>query len=131
MSNQQMGLNIDIKNTKSIVSEDGNQVFAEGVILRRVSKFISGTSEDGVIPIPCFYDVKTGRILVELPGAKDVDRIKKLLQSTAQLEFWETHKFEEVAPFLGQLNEALKATEVKVDTKETTSTGIDSLLTDA
>jgi hypothetical protein len=61
-----MGLNIDIKNTKSIVSEDGNQVFAEGVILRRVSKFISGTSEDGVIPIPCFYDVKTGRILVDL-----------------------------------------------------------------
>jgi hypothetical protein len=66
MSNQQMGLNIDIKNTKSIVSEDGNQVFAEGVILRRVSKFISGTSEDGVIPIPCFYDVKTGSILVDL-----------------------------------------------------------------
>jgi hypothetical protein len=66
MSNQQMGLNIDIKNTKSIVSEGGNQVFAEGVILRRVSKFISGTSEDGVIPIPCFYDVKTGSILVDL-----------------------------------------------------------------
>jgi hypothetical protein len=66
MSNQQMGLNIDIKNTKAITSEDGNQVFAEGVILRRVSKFISGTSEDGVIPIPCFYDVKTGKILVDL-----------------------------------------------------------------
>jgi hypothetical protein len=66
MSNQQMGLNIDIKNTKPIISEDGNQVFAEGVILRQVSKFISGTSEDGVIPIPCFYDVKTGRILVDL-----------------------------------------------------------------
>lgn len=61
-----MGLNIDIKNTKAIVSEDGNQVFTEGVILRRVSKFISGTSEDGVIPIPCFYDVKTGKILVDL-----------------------------------------------------------------
>jgi hypothetical protein len=66
MNNQQMGLNIDIKNTKAIVSEDGNQVFTEGVILRRVSKFISGTSEDGVIPIPCFYDVKTGKILVDL-----------------------------------------------------------------
>lgn len=66
MSNQQMGLNIDIKNTKAIISEDGNQVFAEGVILRRVSKFISGTAEDGVIPIPCFYDVKTGNVLVDL-----------------------------------------------------------------
>ncbi|MFN7044996.1 MAG: protein translocase subunit SecDF, partial [Flavobacterium sp.] len=42
----------------------------------------------------------SGRILVELPGAKDVDRIKKLLQGTAQLEFWETYKIEEVGQFL-------------------------------
>jgi SecD/SecF fusion protein len=33
------------------------------------------------------------------PGAKDVDRIKKLLQSTAQLEFWETYKIEEIGNF--------------------------------
>src|SRR5690606_14576033 len=42
----------------------------------------------------------SGRILVELPGAKDVDRIKKLLQSTAQLEFWETYKVDELGSFL-------------------------------
>ena len=35
---------------------------------------------------------QTGRILAELPGAKDVERVKNLLQSTAQLEFWETFK---------------------------------------
>ncbi len=74
---------------------------------------------------------ETGRILVELPGAKDVDRIKKLLQGTAQLEFWETYKIDEVAQYLISVNEALKKTEIKQkDTKETVSKGIDSLLVD-
>ena len=63
---QQMNLNIDIKNTRPITSPEGNQVFAEGVILRKVSRFVTGTSEDGVIPIPVFYDIKTGKVLVEL-----------------------------------------------------------------
>ena len=74
---------------------------------------------------------ETGRILVELPGAKDVDRIKKLLQGTAQLEFWETYKIDEVAQYIISVNEALKKTEVKEkDIKETVSKGIDSLLVD-
>lgn len=75
----------------------------------------------------------SGRILVELPGAKDVDRIKKLLQSTAQLEFWETYKVEEIGNFLVEANEVLKKTEVAVKTEvaeETELSGIDSLLTD-
>jgi SecD/SecF fusion protein len=46
-----------------------------------------------------FKNGESGQILVELPGAKDVDRIKKLLQSTAQLEFWETYKIEEMGNF--------------------------------
>jgi hypothetical protein len=62
----QMNVNIDIKNTKAITSPEGNQVFSEGVILRKVSKFVTGTQEDGVIPVPVFYDVVTGKILVEL-----------------------------------------------------------------
>lgn len=62
---EQMKLNIDLKATQAVKSPEGNSVFAEGVILRKVSKFISGTSEDGVIPIPVFYDVKTGNILIE------------------------------------------------------------------
>jgi hypothetical protein len=61
-----MNLNIDIKNTRPITSPEGNQVFAEGVILRKVSRFLTGTQEDGVIPIPVFYDIKTGKVLVEL-----------------------------------------------------------------
>lgn len=95
------------------------------VLRKRIDKF--GVTQPNIQQLG-----ETGRILVELPGAKDVDRIKKLLQSTAQLEFWEAYKFEEVAQYIGSVNEALKATEVKVDTKETekAKTGIDSLLTD-
>ena len=63
---QQLNINIDIKNTQPVMSEDGNQVFAEGVILRKVSRFVTGTQEDGIIPVPCFYDVKTGKVLVDL-----------------------------------------------------------------
>ena len=72
----------------------------------------------------------SGRILVELPGAKDVDRIKKLLQSTAQLEFWETYKIEEVGQYLMSVDEALKKTEVAVKAAPVKTSGIDSLLTD-
>src|SRR5690606_34112770 len=71
---------------------------------------------------------ETGRILVELPGAKDIDRVKKLLQSTAQLEFWEAYKVNDLQNFLLAANETLKKTE-KVETKEVApATGIDSIL---
>jgi len=66
MSKQQLNVNIDIKNTRPITSPEGNQVFQEGVILRKVSRFVTGTSEDGVIPVPVFFDVVTGKVLVEL-----------------------------------------------------------------
>ena len=62
----QMNVNIDIKNTQPIISPDGNQVFQEGVILRKVSRFVTGTHEDGIIPVPVFFDVQTGKVLVEL-----------------------------------------------------------------
>ena len=94
---------------------------AFGVIRKRIDKF--GVTQPNIAKLG-----QTGRILVELPGAKDVDRIKKLLQSTAQLEFWETYKIEDIGPFLNDANEALKLTE-KVENKEVAKTGIDSLIT--
>jgi hypothetical protein len=63
---EQMKMNVDIKQTTPIKSEDGNQVFQEAVILRKASKFLVGTSEDAVIPIPVFIDVKTNKIVTEL-----------------------------------------------------------------
>lgn len=65
MQQEQLKVNIDLKNTQPVLSENGNHVFTEGFVLRKVSKFITGTSEDGVIPVPCFYDVRTGEILLD------------------------------------------------------------------
>ena len=53
----------------------------------------------------------SGRISVELPGAKDISRVKNLLQSTAQLEFWETFKAGDFALYFSQLDAALQAKE--------------------
>jgi len=50
----------------------------------------------------------TGRILVELPGVKDPARVKKLLQSTAELQFWNMYEGGEVLPFLVAANEKLR-----------------------
>ncbi|TVQ11501.1 MAG: protein translocase subunit SecDF [Bacteroidetes bacterium] len=50
----------------------------------------------------------SGRILVELPGIKEQDRVRRLLQGTARLEFWETYEFSELYPFFAEANERLR-----------------------
>lgn len=50
-----------------------------------------------------------GRILIELPGIKDPERVRKLLQGTAQLEFWETYQFPDLQPFFTEANTKLKS----------------------
>ncbi len=54
----------------------------------------------------------SGRILIELPGAKDVERIKDLISTTAQLEFWHVFPGQDFVNFLVQANEELKKTEI-------------------
>ena len=49
----------------------------------------------------------SGRILVELPGIKDPKRVRKLLQGTAQLEFWETYNFSELYTYFDEANSKL------------------------
>jgi hypothetical protein len=61
-----MKMNVDIKQSTPIESTDGNQIFQEAVVLRKISKFLAGTSEDAVVPIPVFIDVKTGKILIDM-----------------------------------------------------------------
>ncbi|MCL4163830.1 UNVERIFIED_CONTAM: hypothetical protein GTU68_015280, partial [Idotea baltica] len=68
----------------------------------------------------------SGRILVELPGVKDAERATKLLQSTAQLEFWDVYNRNLFGDFFTQANETLKsiakASETTIEeVKETTS----------
>ena len=97
---------------------------AFGVLRKRIDKF--GVTQPNIQKLG-----ESGRILVELPGAKDVDRIKKLLQSTAQLEFWETYKVEEIGNFLMTANEALKKTEIKTpEVKAVVKDTLSALLTD-
>ena len=47
---------------------------------------------------------QTGRILIELPGIKEPERVRKLLQGSANLEFWETYELSEILPQLAQIN---------------------------
>ncbi|MFA5713625.1 MAG: protein translocase subunit SecDF [Bacteroidales bacterium] len=53
----------------------------------------------------------TGRILVELPGVKEPARVRKLLQGTASLEFWETYENSEIYPYLTEVNTLVKEIE--------------------
>jgi SecD/SecF fusion protein len=58
---------------------------------------------------PTIQQLQTkGRILVELPGIKDENRVRKLLQGTANLEFWETYENSEVYSYLLEANKRLK-----------------------
>lgn len=60
---------------------------------------------------------QNGRIMVELPGIKEPERVRKLLQGSANLEFWETYDAPLVAPYLSQLNAALRNNTAAEDTK--------------
>ena len=64
-STTEMGMQpqIDLKKTVAVTTEAGNDIWKQGFILRRVSRFITQGSEDGILPIPVFYDGETGKIL--------------------------------------------------------------------
>lgn len=55
---------LDLGKTTSIPTESGGEIFKQGFILRKVSRFITG-GEDAVLPIPVFYDGETGKIYSE------------------------------------------------------------------
>ena len=94
MSNDQVKPILRTKIDESITS-------AFEVLRKRIDKF--GVTQPNIQRLG-----NSGRILVELPGAKDVERVKKLLQSTAQLEFWTTEKNQEFFTFLSQANQVIK-----------------------
>jgi SecD/SecF fusion protein len=79
---------------------------------------------------PNIQQLGSGRILVELPGVKEPERVRKLLQGTAKLEFWETWENKDVFDYLNSVNEALKS-ESKKDSlmatlqNDTTATATD------
>jgi hypothetical protein len=60
---QQQGLNIDFKSTTAIEGFNGGHLFGQAFVLRKVSKFVAGTDEDAMLPIPVFYDLDTKKII--------------------------------------------------------------------
>ena len=54
---------IDLKSTTSVQTESGGDIWKQGFVLRKVSRFVTNSSEDAVMPIPVFYDSETGKIL--------------------------------------------------------------------
>jgi hypothetical protein len=63
---EQPQLNLDLKNTTGIQNSEGGSVFQQGLILRKISKFLAGTPEDAIVPIPVFYDPHTFKIFAEV-----------------------------------------------------------------
>ena len=106
---------------------DESIVSAFEVLRKRIDKF--GVTQPNIQRLGT-----SGRILVELPGAKDVERVQNLLQSTAQLEFWETYKNDELITFLVEANQYLKTTNDKskavVEEEKDDASEIDDLLAD-
>ena len=119
MSDQETQVVVRRKIDESIVS-------AFEVLRKRIDKF--GVTQPNIQRLGT-----SGRILVELPGAKDVDRVQNLLQSTAQLEFWETYKNDQLVSFLVEANSLLSSKSEQVldgNAEKDISSEIDDLLAD-
>jgi hypothetical protein len=54
---------IDLKNTNEVKNSEGGSIFQQGILLRKVSRFVTGTDSDALLPIPVFYDPTTNKIL--------------------------------------------------------------------
>ena len=101
---------------------DESIISAFEVLRKRIDKF--GVTQPNIQRLGT-----SGRILIELPGAKDVDRIQNLLQSTAQLEFWETFKNEGLLDFLVSADQYLASINTEIESKSDES-DIDDLLSE-
>ena len=66
----------------------------------------------------------TGRIMLELPGVEDPERVRKLLQQTAKLEFWETYENKEIGPVLEQVNTLVRDMEAKEKASASTTSSL-------
>jgi SecD/SecF fusion protein len=92
---------------------------AENTLRARIDKF--GVTQPNIQRL-----ASSGRILIELPGVTDKSRVRKLLQGTANLEFWETYDNKEIYPLLELANTRLKeilspSDTVKLDSIATTA----------
>ena len=90
------------------------------VVERRINQF--GVAQPNIQKI-----ASTGRILVELPGVKEPERVRKLLQGTASLEFWHTYTYNEIAPYLQEVNDAERERLSSLGTEENAAEDVDTI----
>jgi len=77
MEQQQVKLNISLDKTTSITCEKcGSQAFQEGVLIRKASKFLTGTTQDAIIPIPTFCCANCGHVNDEFLPAEIKEKIE-------------------------------------------------------
>ncbi len=86
----------------SVIREEAESAIANSfnVLRNRIDRF--GVTQPNIQQLG-----NSGRILIELPGVKEPERVRKLLQGTASLEFWATYENSEIYPFLQEANETL------------------------
>ena len=86
----------------SVIKEEAESAISNSfnVLRNRIDRF--GVTQPSIQKIG-----NTGRILVELPGVKEPERVRKLLQGTASLEFWTTFDASEITPYLQEANALL------------------------
>lgn len=86
----------------SVIREEAESAIANSfnVLRNRIDHF--GVTQPNIQQLG-----NSGRILIELPGVKEPERVRKLLQGTASLEFWATYENSEIYPFLQEANETL------------------------
>ena len=118
----------------AVIREEAESAISNSfnVLRNRIDRF--GVTQPSIQKIG-----NSGRILVELPGVKEPERVRKLLQGTASLEFWATYENSEIFPFLQEANTTLAGILEENDTTataeteavasaETEGTSVDSLL---
>ena len=105
-----VSLNSTNEEVKKVVTEevDGAINNSFNVLRTRIDRF-------GVVQPNIQKLSQTGRILIELPGIKEPERVRKLLQGSANLEFWETYDLSEILPQLAQINSEIAKANVSTE----------------
>jgi len=79
MQQEKMQLNVPLEKTTTIINDVGEPIiFGEAIILRKANKFLVGTSQDALIPIPIFYDIKTHKIAIDMLPPEIRDEFKEI-----------------------------------------------------
>jgi len=99
------------KEVLAVIRQECDDAFGRtfNILRNRIDRF--GVTQPNITKL-----ATSDRILIELPGIKDPERVRKLLQGSAKLEFWETYKFSELAGIFNEANKRLASLSGDIDT---------------